>query len=351
MARKGEAETIMTLRIRPTVRSTRRRDWMTPVELIALGVIWGGSFLCQRIAAADFGSFPLVEARLLLGSVILLPFLWRARHTITLRHWANFALVGALNSAIPFVLFAWAAERAPAGVGAIANSMTVLFAALVGFAAFGERIGLLRAIALLAGFAGVVVLASGRTAGGHLALPVLAGVAGALCYGIAVNLTRHRLADVPPVAAVAGTLGCSTLMVLPPALASWPANAIPPMSWLAAGVLGVVCTGIAFVLYFRLIQRAGAARAATSTYLVPIFGIAWAWLLLGERPTAAMLASAALIIGSVILSQRETAAKPARTTRRASTRSRDRTKIVAADDRTVRIAARPGDNRRPRERA
>jgi drug/metabolite transporter (DMT)-like permease len=318
----------------------RSRDWLTPLELIALGAIWGGSFLCQRIAAADFGSFPLVEARLLLGSVILLPFLWRARHALTLRHWANFALVGALNSAIPFVLFAWAAGRAPAGVGAIANSMTVLFAALVGFAAYGERIGLLRAIALLAGFAGVVVLASGRTAGGHLALPVLAGVAGALCYGIAVNLTRQRLADVPPVAAVAGTLGCSTLMVLPPALASWPASTIPPVSWLAAGVL-----------YFRLIQRVGAARAATSTYLVPIFGIAWAWLLLGERPTTAMLASAALIVGSVILSQREAAAKPARTARHASKRSRAGTRIVAADDRAMRTATRPGDNRQSRERA
>ena len=329
-----------------------RRDWLTPIELVALGAIWGGSFLCQRIAAADFGPFPLVEVRLLLGSVILLPFLWHARHAITLRHWASFALVGALNSAIPFVLFAWGAERAPAGVGAIANSMTVLFAALVGFAAFGERIGLLRAIALLAGFAGVVVLASGRTAGGHLALPVLAGVAGALCYGIAVNLTRQRLADVPPVAAVAGTLGSSTLMVLPLAAASWPAMTIPPASWLAAGVLGVLCTGIAFVLYFRLIQRVGAARAATSTYLVPIFGIAWAWLLLGERPTTAMIASAALIVGSVILSQREAAAKPAaRRARRASKRSRGCTKIVAPDDRAVRTAARPGDNRRSRERA
>jgi len=289
----------------PTSMKTPRCDWLTPLELVALGAIWGGSFLCQRVAAGDFGAFPLVEMRLLLGSVILLPFLWRARHAITRRHWMNLALVGALNSAIPFVLFAWAAERSPAGVGAIANSMTVLFAALVGFAAYGERIGLLRAIALLAGFAGVVVLASGRTAGGHLALPVLAGVAGAFCYGVAVNLTRHRLADVPPVAAVAGTLGCSTLMVLPLAAATWPAHAIPTASWYAGGVLGIVCTGIGFVLYFRLIQRVGAARAATSTYLVPIFGIAWAWLLLGERPTTAMIASAALIVGSVILSQRE----------------------------------------------
>ena len=114
-----------------------------------LGAIWGSSFLFMRIAAKDFGPLPLVEVRLLAGVVILLPFLWRARARITRAHWPRFALIGALNSAIPFALFAWGAERAPAGIGAIANSMTALFAALVAFVVFGERIGTRRAIALV----------------------------------------------------------------------------------------------------------------------------------------------------------------------------------------------------------
>src|SRR5690606_9311086 len=117
------------------------------------------SFLFMRVAASDFGAVPLVEMRLALGALVLLPFLWRARVRFPARLWPKLALIGAINSAVPFVLFAWAAQRAPAGIGAIANAMTVLFTALVGFLFFGEKIGTRRSLALMAGFAGVVVLA------------------------------------------------------------------------------------------------------------------------------------------------------------------------------------------------
>jgi drug/metabolite transporter (DMT)-like permease len=282
------------------------RDWVTPLELLALGAIWGSSFLFMRVAASDFGPAALVEARLVSGLVILLPFLWRGRAFLRLSHWPKLALIGALNSAIPFALFAWGAERAPAGVGAIANSMTVLFAALIAFLVFGEKIGTRRAIALVVGFVGVVILASGRTAGDNVMGAAIAGTLASLCYGFALNLTRHWLADLPPVVGVAGTLTCATLLGLPFAIAFWPAHAqsIGIASWLSAGALGVLGTGIAYVVFFRLIQRIGAPRASTATYLVPIFGMAWGWLLLGERPTWTMLASAALILGSVIISQR-----------------------------------------------
>ena len=287
------------------VASPPPRDWWTPAELLILGAIWGSSFLFMRVAAADFGPIPLVGVRLLTGVVILLPFLWRARSRLTRAHWARFALIGSLNSAIPFSLFAWGAERAPAGIGAIANSMTALFAALVAFLVFGERIGTRRAIALVVGFVGVVVLASGRIAGENVTGAAIAGTVASLCYGFALNFTRHWLADLPPVVGVAGTLTCATLMALPLAIATWPATPIPATSWMAATALGVVCTGFAYFLFFRLIQRVGAPRASTTTYLVPIFGVAWGWLLLGERPTWTMIASAVLILGSVILSQRE----------------------------------------------
>lgn len=280
-------------------------DWRTPLELLLLGAIWGGSFLFMRVAAKDFGPLPLVEVRLVTGVVILLPFLWRARERITRRHWLDFALIGSLNSAIPFSLFAWGAERAPAGIGAIANSMTVLFAALVAFVVYREHIGVRRGIALVVGFVGVVILASGRVAGENVTGAAIAGAVASLCYGFAINLTRHRLADLPPTVAVAGTLSCSTVMAAPLAAITWPAAPIPAVSWLAATALGVVCTGIAYWIFFRLIHRVGSARAATTTYLVPIFGVAWGWLLLGEVPTWTMIASTVLILGSVVLSQRE----------------------------------------------
>jgi multidrug transporter EmrE-like cation transporter len=137
------------------LRSLRESAWLTPVELAVLGAIWGASFLFMRVAANDFGPMPLVEVRLGLGSLVLLPFLWRSRsHFASPKLWGKLALIGAINSAVPFMLFAWAAQRAPAGVGAISNAMTVLFTALVGFLFFGEKIGAKRAVALFTGFAG-----------------------------------------------------------------------------------------------------------------------------------------------------------------------------------------------------
>ena len=281
------------------------QDFRTPLEIVLLGAIWGGSFLFMRIAAPHFGPLPLVEVRVALGALLLSPFLWRARRRLDAAHWRRLAVVGVLNSAIPFSLFAWGAERAPAGIGAIANSMTVLFTALIAFVFYRERIGLRRGIALAAGFAGVVILASGRTAGDNIMLAAIAGTLASLCYGIAVNLTKRKLTDLSPVVGVAGTLSCSALMLAPLAVATWPADPVPARSWLAAIALGVLCTGFAYFLFFRLIQRISATRAATCNYLIPVFGVGWAWLLLGETPTPTMLVSGALILGSVIFSQRE----------------------------------------------
>ena len=277
--------------------------WLNPVELGVLGAIWGASFLFMRVAANDFGPAPLVEVRLALGSLVLLPFLWRARSQFPLRLWPKLALIGAINSALPFLLFAWAAQRAPAGIGAIANAMTVLFTALVGFLFFGERIGTRRAVALLAGFAGVVVLASGKVAGMSVGWAVVAGAAAALLYGVGINLVRRHLTGLPAAAVACATLGCGTVLLAPLAIATWPAQPLPPPSWLSAAMLGVLCTGAAFVMYYRLIARIGASRASTVTYLVPLFGVGWAWWLLDEPLTWTMALAGALILGSVAFSQ------------------------------------------------
>ena len=161
------------------------RDWRTPSEILLLGAIWGGSFLFMRAAAPHFGAFALVDIRLGLGAVVMLPFLWRHRAAIAPGMWPKLAVIGLINSAIPFLLFAWAAQHAPAAIGAICNAMIVLFAALVAFIFYGERIGTGRALALLTGYAGVVVLAGSKVGGLSVGLPVLAGAGAALLYGVA----------------------------------------------------------------------------------------------------------------------------------------------------------------------
>src|SRR6202023_2981458 len=117
----------------PPANAVEVAPWRTPLELTLLGAIWGGSFLFMRVAAADFGPVPLVEARLALGALVLLPWLWAARAQFSGALWLRIAGIATLNSVIPFALFAWGAERAPAGIGAISTAMTVMFPALTAF--------------------------------------------------------------------------------------------------------------------------------------------------------------------------------------------------------------------------
>jgi drug/metabolite transporter (DMT)-like permease len=279
--------------------------WLTPLELVALGAIWGGSFLFMRVAANDFGPLALVEVRLALGALVLLPFLWQARAQFTASIWWRLALIGAINSAIPFVLFAWAAQRAPAGIGAIANATAVMFTTLVAFAFYGERITGRRAVGVAAGFAGVAVLASAKVAGDSVLSAALAGTFASLLYGVSANLIRRYLAGLPASAVAAATLVCATLLLAPFAIVAWPENPIPMHSWLSAAGLGLLCTGVAFLLYYRLIHRIGAPRASTVTYLVPLFAVLWAWTILGEPLTVNMAIAAAMILGGVALSQQQ----------------------------------------------
>ena len=277
--------------------------WLTPLELTVLGAIWGASFLFMRVSAREFGALALVEIRLALGALVLLPILWSGRAHFTRKHLGPLVFISAINSAIPFALFAWAAQRAPAGIGAITNATAVMFTALVAFALYGEQISKRRAIGLVAGFVGVAVLASGKTDGNSVWSAALAGTFAAFLYGIGGNMIRRKLAGIPPGAVAAATLVCASVLLAPFAIASWPRAPIPLHSWLSAVLLGVLCTGVAYFIYFRLIYRIGAPRASTVTYLVPLFGVVWAWMVLGEPLTLSMAIAGALILGGVALSQ------------------------------------------------
>ena len=200
----GQAHTIMGLfrGIRLSIR--------TKVLLLALGAIWGASFLFQRVASEPFGVFALVEMRLALGALVLLPFLWAARAKFRGTLWLKLAVVGALNSAIPFMLFAWGAARAPAAIGAIANSLTVMFAAIVAFVLYGERIGGRRLVGLVAGFAGVVVLVGSKTAGAGAPAGGTVGSAGGTTVGSAAAATGGTT----PGSAAGASAGANTIRPL-----------------------------------------------------------------------------------------------------------------------------------------
>ena len=179
----------------------------------------------MRVSAREFGALPLVEVRLALGALILLPMLWSGRAHFTRKHILPLIFISAINSAIPFALFAWAAQRAPAGIGAITNATAVMFTALVAFAFYGEHISKRRTIGLVAGFVGVAVLASGKTAAKASGAQRSPERSPAFLYGIGGNLVRRQLAGIPSGAVAAATLVCASVLLAPFAILSWPTRA------------------------------------------------------------------------------------------------------------------------------
>lgn len=270
--------------------------------LLLLGAIWGASFLFIRVAVPQFGPVPLVELRVAIAALFLAGLLASRGRGAALRgHWARFALVGAFTTAIPFCLFAFATLSVHAGFAAMLNGTSPLFGAAVGLAWFGETLDRRRAAGLTLGFAGVVVFVWQDISVPGNPLAIAAGLAAALCYGLGAHLAKRKLGGVDPLAVAAGSQAASALMLLVPAIASWPAQAPTPTGWAAALTLGLLCTGIANGLYFRLVADVGPTRTMMVAYLIPVFGMLWGALFLHEAITPTMAIGGTIILAGVAL--------------------------------------------------
>ncbi len=275
---------------------------MTPRDLgalVLLAAIWGASFLFQRVAAPAFGPVPLVAMRVGIAAVILGALLASRGQLRQVRaHWKVLLLLGAINTAIPFSLFAFATLHVTAGIASVLNGTVPLWAAAIGRLWYGERLDGARATGLALGFLGVVVLVwkDGGTAAGP---GVAAGLAAAFLYAVAAHLSRRRLGDVDAMVVAGGSQAGAAILILGPALTLAPGDAPPVTAWWSAVLLGVFCTALAYLLFFGLIARVGAMRAMTVSYLIPVFGMLWGWLLLSEPITGRMVAGGVLVLVGV----------------------------------------------------
>jgi len=278
------------------------------LELFALAAVWGGSFIFMRMGAGEFGALPLSCLRVTGAAIVLLPLLaWRRELAELRTHWKPILIVGVMNSAFPFVCFAYAALTINAGLSAIFNAAAPLFSAVIAWLWLKDRLSAPRVAGLAIGFAGVLGLAlskAGIQAGAQgtaTSLAVLACIAGSVSYGFSANFTKRHLIGVKPMAVAAGSQLAAAVVLALPAWWTWPAASPSPTAWLTVAVLAIACTGIAYVMYFRLIAHVGPANAITVTFLVPAFAVAWGALFLGERPTTAMLAGCAVIVAGTAL--------------------------------------------------
>lgn len=286
---------------------TARPDWR--IDFMLLAAIWGSSFLFMRLATVEFGALPTAALRVGIASLVLLPWLlWRGQARAMLPQWKPIFAVGMLNSGVPFALYAFALHAITTGLSSILNATVPLFGALVAWVWLGERPGRWRAAGLVIGFAGVALLSWDKASfkpqsdGSAPGWAVLACLGATLCYALAASFTRRHLTGLPPLVTATGSQIGATLGLALPAAATWPAHTPGLQAWLALLAVGVLCTALAYVLFFRLIDTAGPTRALTVTYLVPMFAIGYGVALLGEPVAWSMLAGALVIMLGTALS-------------------------------------------------
>jgi len=274
-------------------------------EFVALAAIWGASFLFMRLGAAEFGPLATAGVRVAIGAATLIPILWFSGHWPVLRqHAGKILFIGVLSSGLPFVLFSYAVMSISTGLSAILNATTPLFGALIAWWWLHDRPDRSRILGLVIGFAGVVLLASGKASfkPGGSGWAVLACLAATLCYGIAANFTKRHLSGVHPLATATGSQIGATLALAIPTAIYWPSHNPGLTPWLSLVVLGVMCSALAYILYFRLIAHLGPARAVTVTFLIPVFAVFFGTVFLGEALTGWMLMCGGVIVIGTALS-------------------------------------------------
>ena len=277
---------------------------MPLLELLLLAAIWGGSFLFLRLCAPVLGALPLIALRVSIAALVLLPVLRKAERRAQLRrHWRALAVVGLSNSALPFSLFAAGAEHLGAGYESILNATTPLWAAMVGALAFGAAVSRAQVLGLVVGLGGVVVLVAGQADSGPAGSLAAAGfvLLAPVSYGFAVHYARRHLAQVDPLLTAFASQAFAALMLALPGAALWPRGPVPPLTWAYVLALGVLCTAVAYTLYFRLLVKVGPAYAASVTFLIPVFGMLWGRMFLHEAITATMLLGCAIILAGTAL--------------------------------------------------
>jgi drug/metabolite transporter (DMT)-like permease len=273
-------------------------------RLVALAAVWGFSFVFIRVAVPPLGPIALTVIRTLGAGCALLVVAYALGITPGWRgRWPRFLAFGILNSAIPFMLISAAEEAMTASFAAILVATAPLFGALIAAVWAGEPLTARKAGGLVLGFVGVALVVGWNPAGAALppAWAIVATLGAAALFGVAANYSRLKAGGIPPLAMAAGAQ-LSAGLLLVPFIAVVPPVAMPsPVEWANALALALLSSGLAFVLYFRLIANVGPVKTLTVNFLSPLFGVSGGVLLLGEPVTANMITGTAVILAGTAL--------------------------------------------------
>ncbi len=267
-------------------------------QLIALSALWGASFLFLRVASPLFGPNVLAAGRIGLATLTLAIIMAAMKQRWPWRHWRELALLGVLAVALPFLLFAWAALRLPAGYSALLNSTAVVFGTLASAWMKEDTLSARKLTGCVLGFAGValIVRLGPVVPTTEVLLAALACIGAAACYGVATPLMKRATTRMEPLAIAAGIHLAALLLVLPGAAWSWPQARYSEAAMASLLVLGVITSGLAYWMHLRLIRHVSAVAAISPAFMIPVFGVTWGQLFMGEPLGSGIWAGGALIL-------------------------------------------------------
>ena len=272
---------------------------------LLLATLWSTQYLFLRIAVPVFGTAVTAEGRALFSALFLIPWVmvFARQPILPFARWQDHLAVGLVNNVLPFACMAWAATVLPAGYLAIINGMVPLWTALFATWLLDEPLGPRRAAGFLLGLAGVALLVNlGPVDLSPLTVAAACvGVLGAAFWGWGGVVIKQRSGNLPPMGLAAGSIAWSAVMMAPAWVDAPPLQAWTPEATAALVAVGLLCSGVAYLPFFTLIRDIGPSRTLSVGFLVPVLGVLWGWLLLGEAVTLAMLCGAALVLGSLAL--------------------------------------------------
>jgi len=279
------------------------------LDFFLLAAIWGSSFMFMRQGAMEFGALPTAGLRVGIAALFLLPILVLRGQASTLRqNWKLTFAAGILNSAIPFVCFSYALLSISTGLSSILNATVPLFGAVIAWLWLKDRPHGLRIVGLLIGFVGVALLAWDKAnfkpgaSGSASGWAVMAVLLACLCYGISASIIRRYMSGLSSLVSATGSQMGAALVLAPLTIWFWPQHPVSLNAWLSVVALGVLCSGLAYILFFRLLERAGPTRALSVTFAIPVFAVLYGVVLLGEVVTPWMVGCALVIVLGTSLS-------------------------------------------------
>jgi drug/metabolite transporter (DMT)-like permease len=267
-------------------------------QLVALSALWGASFMLIRIASPVLGPNVLALMRVCAATITLAILMRLLRHRWPHSHWRELAGLGLLSVAMPFLLFSWAALHLPAGYSALLNSTAVVFGIFASAWLKEDTLTKRKLLGCICGFAGVALIVSLGPVKPSLevALAALACVVASACYGSSTPLMKRALSRMQPLEIAAGIHAASVLLLVPGAVWTWPQAQFTPPALAAVLVMGVVTSGLAYWLHIRILSQVSPVAAMSPTFMIPVFGVAWGHIFLGEQLSAGIFAGGALVL-------------------------------------------------------